>query len=275
MKLAVIGGGSSYTPELIDGLFAQLDCIPVTEVWLMDPDAARLQITGDLAKRMVQKHGNPFVVYRTSELSEAVRDARYVVTQLRVGGMAARIQDEKLGLRHNLIGQETTGVGGFACALRTIPRILEVARAMEQVASRGFLVNFTNPSGILTEALIKFTPIGSVGLCNVPINIIMEVSKYFACPMEEVKLDYVGLNHLSWVSKFTVAGKDVTTEALGKFLEDAEEEWEDQAIRSSMVAAMKNLGMFCNSYLQYFYAADAALAYLKRKSRTRGEEIVV
>ncbi len=274
MKLAVIGGGSSYSPELVDGLFERLDRIPVTEVWMMDPNLERLEITAGLAQRMSERHGNPFTVHLTTDLREAVKGAKYVVTQLRVGGIQARIRDEKLGLRHNIIGQETTGVGGFCCALRTIPRILDIANAMEELAPGGYLINFTNPSGIVTEALIKHSKVTSFGLCNIPIGIIMEVVKHTGCKMEAVQLDYVGLNHLSWVRHFEVEGKDRTNELLDKFIELAHEEWDDPAICESMRAAMKSLRMFLNGYLQYFYAPGAALAKIKKNDKTRGEEVV-
>ena len=274
MKLAVIGGASSYSPELIDGLFERLDAIPVREVWMMDPNAERLAITSNLARRMASRHGDPFSVHATGDLREAVKDAAYVVTQIRVGGIQARIADEKLGLRHGIVGQETTGVGGFACALRTIPPILDIARAMEELAPSGVLVNFTNPSGIVTEALVRHSVIKSVGLCNVPIGIIMDVVKHTGCAMEEVDLDYVGLNHLSWVRRFTVAGKDITALALAKFVEFAHEEWGDEAVREEMVAAMQSLKMLPNGYLQYYYATDAVLAHLRGKEKTRGEEVV-
>jgi 6-phospho-beta-glucosidase len=274
MKLAVIGGGSSYTPELVDGLPPRIDSIPVTELWLMDPNQERLDITANLARRIAQKHGNPFTVHHTTDMREAVKDAKYVVTQLRVGGIQARIADEKLGLRHNVIGQETTGVGGFACALRTIPRVLDIAHAMEELSPNGYLVNFTNPSGIVTEALIRHSGITSVGLCNVPIGITMEIVKHLGCEREDVDLDYVGLNHLSWIRRVTIAGKDASAEALAKFIEHAAEEWEHEPIRNGMCAAMESLGMIVNGYLQYFYTTDEMLAFLKSKDMTRGEEIV-
>ncbi|GMU93626.1 MAG: 6-phospho-beta-glucosidase [Candidatus Hydrogenedentota bacterium] len=274
MKLAVIGGASSYTPELVDGLFGRLDRIPVTEIWMMDPNRERLEITAGLAQRMSDRHGTPFTVHRTADMREAVRGAKYVVTQLRVGGIQARINDEKLGLRHDIIGQETTGVGGFACALRTIPRILEIAHAMEASAPDSYLINFTNPSGIVTEALIKHSGVTSFGLCNIPIGIVMEVVKHTGCRMEDVDLDYVGLNHLSWVRRFLVNGIDRTEELLNRFIELAHEEWDDEAICSNMRAAMQSLRMFLNGYLQYFYSTDAALAKIKRKDKTRGEEVV-
>ena len=274
MKLAIIGGASSYSPELIDGLFSRLDAIPATEVWMMDPNAERLAITSNFARRMAKKHGDPFTIHHTGDMREAVAGASYVVTQIRVGGVQARIADEKLGLRHGIVGQETTGVGGFACALRTIPPILEVARVMEESAPAGVLVNFTNPSGIVTEALVRHSDIKAVGLCNAPIGIIMDVVKHTGCAPEEVELDYIGLNHLSWVRRFSVAGEDITGTALAKFIELAHEEWEVDGVRENMVLAMKSLGMFCNGYLQYYYATEAVLDHLKSKGKTRGEEVV-
>lgn len=274
MKLTVIGGGSSYTPELLDGLFSRLDAIPVTEVWLMDRDGPRLQINADFARRMAACHGNPFAVQSTSDLREAVCDAKYVITQIRVGHMAARIADEKLGLRHHIIGQETTGVGGFACALRTIPRILEIAHAMEELTPQGFLVNFTNPAGINTEAVLKHSAIRTVGLCNVPIGMIMEVIKHFGGEVGDIELDYVGLNHLSWVRGFKKSGEDITAQAMQKFLEHAEQEWEHEGTRKNMIEAMKSLGMLCNYYLQYFYSTDTVLQTLQAKPCTRGEEVI-
>ena len=274
MKIAIIGGGSSYTPELIDGLFSRLDAIPVTEVWMMDIDPTRLAITAGLSRRMAEAHGNPFKVYETTDMREAVTGAKYVCTQLRVGGIQARIADEKLGLRHNIIGQETTGVGGFAKALRTIPRILEIAHAMEELAPEGTLCNFTNPSGIVTEALVKHSRIQSVGLCNVPICMIMDIVKQFDCTVDDVQLDYVGLNHLSWVKGVTVAGKDVTDAVVQGFIERADEEWSYEDVRENMKLAMGKLNMICNGYLQYFYCTDLCLEHLKKKAKTRGEEVV-
>jgi 6-phospho-beta-glucosidase len=274
VKLTVVGGASSYTPELIDGLFDRLDAIPVTEVWMMDPNLDRLAITAGLARRMAARHGDPFTVHPTADLRQAVEGAAYVVTQIRVGGIRARIADEKLGLRHGIIGQETTGVGGFACALRTIPAILNIAHAMEELAPKGVLVNFTNPSGIVTEALVKHSRIRTVGLCNVPIGIIMDVVKHMGRLMEDVQLDYVGLNHLSWVRRFIVSGQDVTDAVLDRFLDEAQEEWPVEAVRNNMAAAIRSLRMFPNGYLQYYYATDAVLHHLKNKVLTRGEEVL-
>lgn len=274
MKLTVIGGGSSYTPELLDGLFSRLDRIPVSEIWLMDKDEKRLSINRGFAERMSARHGSPFRVHGTTDLREALTDARYVITQIRVGQMTARIADEKLGLKYGIVGQETTGVGGFACALRTIPRILEVARLMEEVSPKGFLVNFTNPAGINTEAVLKHSKIRTVGLCNVPIGMIMDVSKHLGYDPQDVTMDYVGLNHLSWVRHFYNKDEDITPAVLEKFIEHARHEWEEDDTRENMIEAIRSLNMFCNYYLQYFYSTDTVLHTLRNKSCTRGEEVV-
>src|SRR5512136_459532 len=171
MKIAVIGGGSTYTPELVNGFLERIGCFPLTELWLMDLSPERLAVVGGFAQRMAAAKGAPFQVRLTTDQREAVRGARYVITQLRVGGMRARREDEYLGRRHGLIGQETTGVGGMAKALRTIPIILQIAADMRELAPGALLVNFTNPAGLVTEALNRHAPdVTAVGLCNGPIT---------------------------------------------------------------------------------------------------------
>jgi len=274
MKIAIIGAGSSYTPELLDGVFERLQTIPVQEIMLMDPSQERLAINAEFARRMAARRSAAVAIRSTQRVEDAVKDAAFVITQIRVGHMAARIADEKLGLRHNLIGQETTGIGGFACALRTIPRILEIAHHMERLAPKGFLINFTNPAGIITEAVLRHSTIRTVGLCNIPIGMIMEIVRWFGGDVADVALDYVGLNHLSWVRRVWHRGKDITSEALAKFWEHAEQEWDDAPTRENMLVAMKSLGMFCNYYLQYYYSTETVLQKLKAKPKTRGEEVV-
>ncbi|HWQ45523.1 MAG TPA: 6-phospho-beta-glucosidase, partial [Longilinea sp.] len=159
LKVTVFGGGSTYTPELINGFIERHTSFPLDELWLMDIDAKRLEVVGGFAQRMVEARGNPFKVVLTTNQKDAVRGASYVTTQLRVGQMPARVADEYLGKRHGLIGQETTGVGGMAKALRTIPVILSIAKDMKELALPGApLVNFTNPSGLVTEALFRYAP---------------------------------------------------------------------------------------------------------------------
>jgi 6-phospho-beta-glucosidase len=168
MKITVIGGGSTYTPEIVTGFIDRLSTLPLTELCLMDIDPQRLEIVGGFAQRIVNARGNPFKVVLSTNQREAISGASYVVTQLRVGMMPARRNDEYLGMRHGLVGQETTGVGGMAKALRTVPVILSIAKDLKEVGAPGaLLANFTNPSGIVTEALFRYAPdVTSVGVAT-------------------------------------------------------------------------------------------------------------
>src|SRR5512139_768392 len=217
MKVTVIGSGSTYTPELVNGFLARTAQLPVRELWLMDVDPQRLEIVGGFAQRMVEAKGAPFKVVLTDQQREAVKDAAYVCTQLRVGMMDARRNDEYLGLRHGLIGQETTGVGGMAKALRTIPVLLGIANDMREVARPGaLLVNFTNASGLVTEALFRYAPdVQAVGVCNAPfhmkMNTIERLEKLAGQTIDPARgeLNTLGLNHLTWHRGFTLDGKEM------------------------------------------------------------------
>ena len=166
LKIAVIGGGSSYTPELIEGFIARREALPARDIWLADIEAGaeKLKIVGDLARRMVEKSGADLRVHATLDRAEAFKNADFAVTQLRVGLLEARIRDERIPLRHGVIGQETTGPGGFANALRTVPVILDICADMERCCSDAFLINFTNPSGLVTEAALHYSAVRTIGL---------------------------------------------------------------------------------------------------------------
>jgi 6-phospho-beta-glucosidase len=277
MKVAVIGAGSSYTPELINGFLERIDSLPLTELWLMDILPERLDIVGGFAQRMVAAAGDPFAVHLTVDQRQAMREARYVITQLRVGGMQARRDDEYLGQRHGLIGQETTGVGGMAKALRTIPVILNIARDMGELAHGALLVNFTNPAGLVTEALARHAPdVPSVGVCNVAITTKMEILKEWQdrtgtrIPPERAELDTLGLNHLSWHRGFRVDGMDIWPHLMESYLSelraDPDPEWDLHTIES--------LGMIPNYYLQYYYYTDRKLAAQEKWPPSRAEEVM-
>ncbi len=277
MKITVIGGGSSYTPELVQGFLERAPSFPVSELWLMDVVPERLDIVGGLTRRMVEAIGGTFAVYLTTDRREAVQGASYVITQLRVGGMQARREDEYLGRRHGLIGQETTGVGGMAKALRTIPVILGIAGEMREVAPGALLVNFTNPAGLITEALARHAPdVTSVGVCNVPITTQMEILKALDLSLgegiepERAELDTLGLNHLSWHRGLRIDGVDVWSRVMEVFLgrigEEEEPEWDASTINS--------LGMMPNYYLQYYYYTDRKLAAQELWPPSRAEQVM-
>jgi 6-phospho-beta-glucosidase len=278
LKVAVIGGGSTYTPELVNGFLARLDQFPITELWLMDIDEERLNIVGGFAQRMVAAKGSPFKVVLSTNQREAITDASYVTTQLRVGHMEARRRDEYLGLRHGLIGQETTGIGGMAKALRTIPVILKIAQDIKEVAKPGtMLVNFTNPAGLVTQALSKYAPdVPAVGVCNVPIttkmHIIERLEKGIGKKIDpaHTELKTLGLNHLSWHRGFTVEGEDVWPQVIHGFIEDLKKEekpeWDPRTIEV--------LKMMPNYYLQYFYHTDKKLKSQEKWPPSRAEEVI-
>ncbi|SDF42306.1 Family 4 glycosyl hydrolase [Thermoanaerobacter thermohydrosulfuricus] len=179
LKIAVIGGGSSYTPELIEGFIKRYNELPVKDLYLVDIEEGKekLEIVGGLAKRMVEKAGVGINIHLTLDRREAIKDADFVVTQFRVGRIDARIRDEKIPLKYDVIGQETTGPGGFAKAQRTIPVILDVCKDIEELAPNAWLINFTNPSGVITETVLKHTNVKAIGLCNVPIGMVYGVAE--------------------------------------------------------------------------------------------------
>jgi 6-phospho-beta-glucosidase len=277
MKVTVIGGGSTYTPELVNGFLARTASFPMTELCLMDINEERLNVVGGFAQRMVEAKDAPFKVTLSTNQREAIRGATYVTTQLRVGMMEARRNDEYLGLRHGLIGQETTGVGGMAKALRTIPVLLSIANDIREVAPGALLVNFTNPAGLVTEALFRYAPdVQSVGVCNVSIttkmNILDELnaSSDEKIHVDQVELDTLGLNHLTWHRGFTVDGEDVWPQIFEKFLADLktsdEPDWDPQTIET--------LRMMPNYYLQYFYDTPHKLEAQQAWPPSRAEQVL-
>jgi 6-phospho-beta-glucosidase len=276
MKVAVMGGGSTYTPELVNGFLERVKSFPLSELWLLDISQERLDVVGKFAQRMVQAAGAPFEIHLTTNLQEAIRGAQYVTTQLRVGGMAARREDEYLGKRHGLIGQETTGVGGMAKALRTIPVILEIARTIQEIAPGAMLVNFTNPAGLVTEALARYAPdVPSAGVCNVPINTKMNILESLSeqgmtIAPDRAELDTLGLNHLTWHRDFKVDGESIWSQIIGGYVQaikdGKEDDWDVELIDS--------LRMMPNYYLQYFYYTAKKMAQQDSWPPSRAEAVM-
>jgi 6-phospho-beta-glucosidase len=280
MKITVIGGGSTYTPELVNGFLARVESLPLKELWLMDIDKERLDIVGGFAQRMVKAKGEPFKVVLSLNQREAIAGASYVITQLRVGMMPARRGDEYLGRRHGLIGQETTGVGGMAKALRTIPVILDIARDIRESAPGALLANFTNPAGLVTEALNRHArDIPAVGVCNVGITTKMEILENLAKVLdasqgsiadERAVLKTLGLNHLTWHYGFTIDGEEMWPQIFPAFVEmvkgEDDPEWD--------IRTLESLGMLPNYYLQYFYYTGKKRREQEKWPPSRAEEVM-
>ncbi|WP_156856131.1 6-phospho-beta-glucosidase [Oceanobacillus sp. AG] len=224
LKVATIGGGSSYTPELVEGFIKRYDEFPLTELWLADIEEGKekLEIVGNLAKRMIENAGLPIDVHLTLDRKAALKDADFVTTQFRVGLLNARAKDERIPLKYGVLGQETNGPGGLFKGLRTIPVILDIAKDMEELCPNAWLINFTNPAGMVTEAVLRYSNIDKIiGLCNVPIGMEMGIAKLLDVEHSRVRIDFAGLNHMVYGLDVYVDGVSVKDEVIEKLSDPA------------------------------------------------------
>lgn len=267
LKIAIIGAGSTYTPELIEGLINKRESLPLKELYLMDIEDRKLNIVGGLSQRMISAAGLDCHVVLTKSLDEAIDKADFVLAQIRVGKLPARVLDEKIPLKYDLIGQETNGIGGFFKGMRTIPEIMKIAHRMEELCPDAWLINFSNPSGMIAEAVLNNTKIKMLGLCNVPINTIDGIKNKMQLPNAEI--EYVGLNHLAWITGIKQDGVD--------YLQKAIDEGINGAVMQNIPAfnftheLIKTVGAIPTSYLIYYYYRDAQLAKAKEAVKCRGE----
>ncbi|WP_030609742.1 6-phospho-beta-glucosidase [Streptomyces fulvoviolaceus] len=267
MKLTVVGGGSTYTPELIDGFARLRDSLPVEELVLVDPAAERLELVGGLARRIFAKQGHQGRISVTDDLDAGVDGADAVLLQLRVGGQAAREQDETWPLECGCVGQETTGAGGLAKALRTVPVVLDIAERVRRTNPDAWIIDFTNPVGIVTRALLQAGH-KAVGLCNVAIGFQRKFAGLLGVTPSEVHLDHVGLNHLTWETGVRLGGpegEDVLPELLA---EHGEAIAADLRVPRALV---DRLGVVPSYYLRYFYAHDEVVRELRTKPSRAAE----
>ncbi|MFJ6898293.1 6-phospho-beta-glucosidase [Streptomyces hokutonensis] len=261
MKLTVVGGGSTYTPELIDGFARLRDTLPVEELVLVDPAPERLELVGGLARRIFAKQGHPGRIVTTFDLDAGVEGADAVLLQLRVGGQAAREQDETWPLECGCVGQETTGAGGLAKALRTVPVVLDIAERVRRTNPDAWIIDFTNPVGIVTRALLQAGH-KAVGLCNVAIGFQRKFAGLLGVGANDVHLDHVGLNHLTWETGVRLGGpegENVLPKLLGEFGDDI------AADLSLPRVLLDRLGVVPSYYLRYFYAHDEVVRELRTK----------
>jgi len=276
LKIAIIGGGSSYTPEIIEGFITRHKELPLKEIWLVDIKAGqeKLNIVGNLAKRMVKKAGIDCEIHLTLDRRAALKDASFVTTQFRVGLLDARIRDERIPLSKGMLGQETNGVGGFAKALRTIPVILDICKDMEELCPDAFLINFTNPAGIITETVLRYTNIKAIGLCNVPINMRKAIAKVL--DSEDFLFHAIGLNHYVFGHGVYHKGKNVMEDILPVLLEDDEfnpKNIEDMPYSTEQILATNMMPCY---YHKYYYVSDEMLEHSLedyKNNGTRGEVV--
>ncbi|MDX2523662.1 6-phospho-beta-glucosidase [Streptomyces europaeiscabiei] len=267
MKLTVVGGGSTYTPELVDGFARLRDTLPIEELVLVDPAADRLELVGGLARRIFARQGHPGRIVNTGDLDRGVEGADAVLLQLRIGGQAARLQDETWPLECGCVGQETTGAGGLAKALRTVPVVLDIAERVRRTNPDAWIIDFTNPVGIVTRALLRAGH-KAVGLCNVAIGLQRKFATHLGVTPAEVHLDHVGLNHLTWETGVRLGGPS-GEDVLPKLLAD----------HGDTIAAdlrlprpvLERLGVVPSYYLRYYYAHDEVVRELATKPSRAAE----
>jgi len=266
-KIAVVGGGSTYTPELVEGFVRRTSRLPIDELVLLDIDRERLDVVGGLARRMLERLEFPGRLTLTQDRDAAIDGADFVLIQLRVGGQAARLVDETLPLEFGVIGQETTGAGGFAKALRTVPVVLDLAEITARRAAHGaWIVDFTNPVGIVTQALIDEGH-RAIGLCNVAINLQRSLAARFGVTPDRVALEHVGLNHLTWERAVRVDGEDRLRDLLD---EDAEAMAEDFRLPVDIIRFIAAVPSY---YLRYYYLTKTVLDE-QRNGHTRAGEVI-
>lgn len=274
MKVAVIGGGSTYAPELISGFISRYKEVPISELWMMDINPKRLEIVGGFCQRMTKLKGDLFPIHLTTDLTRALKDADFIITQIRVGGQEARHQDILLGLRHNLVGQETTGVGGFGKAMRTIPVILDICEKVKEYSTpNAWVINFTNPSGIITQAIKDHTDLNAIGLCNVPISMMYQAARVLGTTIDHLSFDWVGLNHLGWMRHVFQDGEDRILDLVDAWMADPDI-FKVANVPQAKVSLLKSLSMIPCPYLQYFYFTKDVVATLKAKPKTRAQEVM-
>ena len=268
-KVAFIGGGGVRTPLVVFGINEAAAQIGASELVLFDPDRERVKMIAALGQAVVRREGGSLQVKVSDTLEEAVSGADFVLNSVRVGGVPARTHDERVSIQHGYPGQETTGPGGAAMALRTVPVAIEQARQVHRLAPEAWLINFTNPAGLITQAITQHTAARVVGICDTPTEMLHRIGIALKAAPHEVHCEYLGLNHLGWVRKVTLRGKDITDDLLA-----------DDALLSQLYsvplfdhALIRALRLIPTEYLFFYYSRQRALANQLRQGSTRGAEV--
>jgi len=270
VKLTVIGGGGVRAPLFVASALRRAAALGLDEICLMDANGPKLALTGALAQGVARKAGSPVRVTTTTDARQALDGASFVVTTIRVGGDEGRVLDERVALRHGVLGQETTGPGGFAMALRSIPAILGYARLRDELCPNAWMFNFTNPAGLVAQALHDAGFARAVGICDSANGAQAAIAPRLGCAANDLRPEVFGLNHLSWTRRVMYRGEDV----LPRLLADPEVLRETR-LNIFEPALVRHLGMWLNEYLYYFYYAERAVAAISAEERTRGEEVLM
>lgn len=269
MKVAIIGGGGVRTPLVVYGLAQAQATLLISELVLYDVDPARLDIIGRLCNEVLRSFGSPFPIRTSTELESAAAGATFVLNSIRVGGMQARARDERIAIENGLAGQETTGPGGAAMALRTLPVTLNHARAVEKVAPDAWFINFTNPAGLITQALSENTGLRVIGICDTPAELFHSIATSLGMNTRDMQFDYAGLNHLGWVQRVTHKGQDITA----RILDDLPLLRRIYPVDLFDPQLIHTLRLIPSEYLFFYYSQRRAYENQVRAGTTRGEEL--
>lgn len=282
-NVTILGGGSAYTPGLIEGLLRFRDEFAIRRLVLMDIDEHKLSVVGTLVTQMLKTQVPEIEVVTTGDRRAALEGADFVLCQIRVGGLQARHLDESIPLAHQVLGQETTGPGGFSMALRTIPVMVEVARDIMEIAPEAWLINYTNPTGIVAEAVHRVSPVKMLSICDVPMGMQFFIAKIMGVPTREIRLDYVGLNHLGWIRRVWLKGQDILPQ-LRQMIDSVDldnlppglavDDPHAMEEAGSVLRLFKELDVIPSYYLQYYYYNDEMVGKLVRKGKTRAQEVM-
>ena len=281
VKIVTIGGGSSYTPELMEGFIKRYDKMPIREIWLVDIEEGKekLEIVGKMAQRMWDASGYDVKVYLTLDRREALKDADFVTTQFRVGLLNARIRDERIPLSYGMMGQETNGAGGIFKALRTIPVILSIVEDMKELCPNAWLINFTNPSGMVTESVLRYGGWEKIiGLCNVPVGLMLKEPPMLNLTQDDVVFKFAGLNHFHWHKVFDRNGNDITRDIIDKIVEGKVDTGTPANIKELPIyrEQLYQMNMIPCGYHRYYYRYQEMLADLLKNyenNQCRGQVV--
>lgn len=271
IKIAVVGAASSYTPELFFNLAEDHNRLGVEQVTLVDLNSEKLQRITSVCQRLLRDHQLDIRLKSVTDVETGVAGADFVLVQIRVGGLDARVRDETLPMELGMVGNETTGAGGFVCAMRTVPVMLDIARAVERVAPCAWIMNLSNPAGIVTEAILKYTKIRTLGFCNIPINTTYAIARLLKVEPASLQLDSFGLNHLSWTRRATVNGVD----GLGALLDEATHRgsalYQHGLVEDHLPPEMlQEIRLIPSWYVRYFYYPEIILEEDRRSQATKG-----